>query len=334
MIFRLLRQPCRIIRGNALNAETKVRRTGLNIFISHNSKDKPQVEHFASALSKVYGRDSVFYDSWSIQPGDGIIDKMNSGLSTCDFFVFFLSKNSLTSQMVKLEWQNALMASAQGEMRFIPVKLDDCDVPPLLRQKLYINLARDGEEMAIRQLFDVIQGDSTYREPADDKFFNLKAYARTAQEGFRIDLEIRATAYTEPISRYCVILKNKDANVWCTSDSLHESGRGTIDSQDGSQLNAYLISVGRATTTGFPMRIAITNNETIGIEGVFHAVGENQYEKVPIVVVLPKEMFGFASDIEVPIDDVVGSDKTQKELYNYMANKMTEALVGSNVPKV
>ena len=82
------------------------------------------------------------------------------------------------------------------------------------------------------------------------------------------------------------------------------------------------------------MRIAITNNETIGIEGVFHAVGENQYEKVPIVVMLPKEMFGFASDIEVPIDDVVGSDKTQKELCNYMANKMTEALVGSNVPKV
>ncbi|MBQ3302362.1 MAG: hypothetical protein IJH04_09525, partial [Eggerthellaceae bacterium] len=178
------------------------------------------------------------------------------------------------------------------------------------------------------------QCGDTYREPADDKFFNLKAYARTAQEGFRVDLEIRATAYTEPISRYCVILKNKDANVWCTSDSLHESGRGTIDSQDGSQLNAYLISVGRATTTGFPMRIAITNNETIGIEGVFHAVGENQYEKVPIVVVLPKEMFGFASDIEVPIDDVVGSDKTQKELCNYMANKMTEALVGSNVPKV
>ena len=34
------------------------------------------------------------------------------------------------------------------------------------------------------------------------------------------------------------------------------------------------------------------------------------------------------------IDDVVGSDKTQKELCNYMANKMTEALVGSNVPKV
>ncbi len=34
------------------------------------------------------------------------------------------------------------------------------------------------------------------------------------------------------------------------------------------------------------------------------------------------------------IDDAAGSGKTQEELYSYMANKMTEALVGSNVPKV
>ena len=57
-------------------------------------------------------------------------------------------------------------------------------------------------------------------------------------------------------------------------------------------------------------------------------------KKVPIVVVLTKEMFGFASDIEVPVNDVVGSDKAREELYSYMASKMTEALVGSNMPKV
>ena len=34
------------------------------------------------------------------------------------------------------------------------------------------------------------------------------------------------------------------------------------------------------------------------------------------------------------IDDAAGSGKTQEELYSYMASKMAEALVGSNVPKV
>ena len=34
------------------------------------------------------------------------------------------------------------------------------------------------------------------------------------------------------------------------------------------------------------------------------------------------------------IDDAAGNGKTQEELYSYMASKMDEALVGSNVPKV
>ncbi|NMB49512.1 MAG: TIR domain-containing protein [Bacteroidales bacterium] len=67
------------------------------IFHSHNFKD-----------GDIFGQENVFYDSWSIQPGDGIIDKMNDGLTQCKLFFFFVSNNSLNSEMVKLEWQNAL----------------------------------------------------------------------------------------------------------------------------------------------------------------------------------------------------------------------------------
>ena len=47
------------------------------IFLSHNHKDKVLVEQVAVRLKDIFGQDKVFYDSWSIQPGDGIIDKMN-----------------------------------------------------------------------------------------------------------------------------------------------------------------------------------------------------------------------------------------------------------------
>ena len=60
------------------------------IFISHNSKDKEIIEPIAVGLARIFGKDSVFYDSWSIQPGDGIIEKMNEGLLDCDFFFFCL----------------------------------------------------------------------------------------------------------------------------------------------------------------------------------------------------------------------------------------------------
>ena len=55
------------------------------IFISHNYKDKAIVESIAMRLSSIFGQEKVFYDSWSIQPGDGIIDKMNEGFVSFPF---------------------------------------------------------------------------------------------------------------------------------------------------------------------------------------------------------------------------------------------------------
>jgi hypothetical protein len=59
------------------------------------------VEPIALRLRDIFGQENVFYDSWAIQPGDGIIDKMNNGLTQCKLFFFFVSNNSLNSEMVK-----------------------------------------------------------------------------------------------------------------------------------------------------------------------------------------------------------------------------------------
>ncbi|WP_210309605.1 TIR domain-containing protein [Ochrobactrum sp. Marseille-Q0166] len=58
------------------------------IFLSHNYLDKPVVEQIAVSLADIFGREGVFYDSWSIQPGEGIIDKLNSGLGETTLFFF------------------------------------------------------------------------------------------------------------------------------------------------------------------------------------------------------------------------------------------------------
>lgn len=62
------------------------------IFISYTHKDKPIVDTIAQSLSTVFGQENIFYDSWSIQPGDGIIDKMDKGLRKCKFFFFLFQK--------------------------------------------------------------------------------------------------------------------------------------------------------------------------------------------------------------------------------------------------
>ena len=51
------------------------------IFISYNHKDQILVDMIARRLEFEFGRNNIFYDAWSMQPGDSIIGKMNEGLS-------------------------------------------------------------------------------------------------------------------------------------------------------------------------------------------------------------------------------------------------------------
>ena len=146
------------------------------IFLSHTKNDKPVIEEIAIRLKAIFPDDEIFYDAWSIQPGDGIIDMMNKGLAKCRLFLFFVSKNSLASKMVELEWQNALFMATKGKIKVIPIKMDDCLMPPILLQSYYIDLFGQGIEVALRQIVDVISGGNIFR-PGPQEFSNLRAYA-------------------------------------------------------------------------------------------------------------------------------------------------------------
>ena len=47
------------------------------ILFSYNHKDKEIVEEIAVKISKVVGKEEVYYDQWSVQPGDNILDKIS-----------------------------------------------------------------------------------------------------------------------------------------------------------------------------------------------------------------------------------------------------------------
>lgn len=303
----------------------------MKIFISHTAADKGIVEPAALALSRVFGRDNVFYDSWSIQPGDGIIDKMNSGLEECDCFFLFVSQRSLTSEMVKMEWQNALMIQAKRGMRFVPVLLDGCKVPAILLQKRYIDAFRVGMDVAIRQMVDVASGANIYREE-DAAFQNLKAYARLSKEKGAVDIEVRAEAMMEPISEYAVVLESDSARVTCPGEALYRSGKGEpIDNNRGVRCIPYVVAVNKPTVKGFPFRIRVEDDAPISVQGVFHAIGEGRFERVPVIVVIPDELFHFGADVEVPLDEVCAPGITQEEQLDALNKIMSEALGKSGI---
>lgn len=255
------------------------------IFLSHNYKDKVLVEQFALRLKDIFGQDQVFYDSWSIQPGDGIIDKMNEGLSACKLFLFFVSNNSLQSNMVKLEWQNAVQQAAKGQTKLVPVKLDDCFMPPILAQNLYIDLYGQGLEVALRQVVDVSQGRNTF-SPGPQEFSNLRGYVY--QEGSTTVVECHAEHYLEPISHFLFLVQNKagEASFEYKSGSMCNTGFNEgIRLDNGATFNGQLVSVERGTVPGFPFIVHITPTagHQVQLAGVLHEKKMNNWVPIPIV---------------------------------------------------
>lgn len=255
------------------------------IFLSHNHKDKDIVEPIAINLANIFGKDKVFYDSWSIQPGDGIIDKMNAGLEESTYFFFFVSRNSLQSNMVRMEWQNALLKASSGKAKLIPVKIDECIMPTILLQTLYIDIYGAGMDIGVRQMIDLVNGSNTFK-PEFVGFQNIRAYLN--QDGQKVIVKIKAEKILEPISRYLILVENpKDEFTYkVTSDSMYNGGfNADIKLDNGVSCNAIMVSVERGTTPQFPVVVELEPNKgyQVKVLGVMRAVNSERFSSVPVI---------------------------------------------------
>jgi len=253
------------------------------IFISHNYHDKVVIEPIAEKLSEIFGKEKVFYDSWSIQPGDGIIDKMNEGLENATHFFFFVSENSVKSKMVKMEWQNAIFKSSKGNCKVIPIRLDETSMPPILSQNLYIDLYSNGIETTIAQMVNVIQGNSTYNSSAS-KFSNL-TYTVTKEKSDEYNIKIFASHFLEPIPEFLIAVDNQEHELKFNlpkEGSYYGGFNKDVKLNNGNIINAQLMRGGLSITPKHPLLISIkTKNAELKLIGVMHKSAEDTYEFIP-----------------------------------------------------
>lgn len=257
------------------------------IFLSHNHNDKPLVESVALKLAAIFGQDEVFYDSWSIRPGDGIIDQMNNGLEAPEFVFFFVSANSLASGMVKLEWQNALYLASKGKTRIVPVRVDGSEMPPVLRQTLFIDMHTVGLEAAIAQIVGVTQGHASYT-PQHQGFSNLSCFQVKNTDG-SIDITVQASHLMEPNPNFAFVTQNVEAEIaWeMKNQQPHIGGFNKDSCKLGGGGTAHAISMrpmGTALTPAHPLRVKFTKKgvAAINILDVFHQKTETEWIPVPV----------------------------------------------------
>ncbi|WP_338378815.1 toll/interleukin-1 receptor domain-containing protein [uncultured Flavobacterium sp.] len=259
------------------------------IFLSHNFKDKPIVEPIAIKLATIFGMNKVFYDSWSMQPGEGIIDKMNDGLTQSKFFFFFVSKNSLASNMVKLEWQNALYKATQNKIKLIPIKLDDCLMPDILIQTLYIDIYGKGMEFGLRQIVDIIKNNNTFNGGVQT-YENVRGYILRSSTESEIHIHIRAEMYVEPMSKYTLLFENSENEISInTVDQMHMQRQQfvtNVDVSDDYKCNGIYFRLADPTVPHFPIKFIVKKNTVtpIRFKGIMRVVSSDRMRAIPIII--------------------------------------------------
>ena len=132
-----------------------------SIFLSHNSEDKDWARMLASSL-KLTGV-NVWFDEWTIRPGDSMQTAVSDGLSGFDIFVLVWSKAAANSRWVRVEMEVALDRWINGESCcVVPVRLDRTPLPALLRTVRYIN-GHDNNHIRVARELLGIESDAAFR---------------------------------------------------------------------------------------------------------------------------------------------------------------------------
>ena len=115
-----------------------------DVFLSHNSGDKPRVRRLAERLRAAGLR--VWFDEWVIRPGDDIYLAVERGLEAARVQVLCLSPAALGSDWVTLERSTVLFRDPTNSgRRFIPLLLAECELPDALRRYKYVDFREDAE---------------------------------------------------------------------------------------------------------------------------------------------------------------------------------------------
>jgi hypothetical protein len=255
------------------------------IFLSHTHTDKPVVEPVALQLREIFGTQNVFYDSWSIQPGDGIIDKMNEGLTAPDFVFFFVSAASLLSGMVKIEWQNALYKASSGKTRIIPVRVDGAAMPAVLSQNLYIDMYTQGIAVAVQQIVNLVQGNNSFT-PQHGSFANLTWKTQQLTDTQGLEVIVSASHLFEPMAHVLILSDNTDKDAELDPNPVPFVGgfNPDVTLTNGIKTNAFsyapMTGGGISPKNQLRIRLLQKGSTPLQVRGVLHKEGD-QYIPLP-----------------------------------------------------
>lgn len=236
------------------------------MFVSYAQADKEVARQVAEAL-----RDAgllVWIDAWELAPGDSIAERIDRGIASSDILLVLLSQSSVSSLWVQKE----LSAALSGELRdraitVIPALIEDCDIPPLLADRQYLDLRRDRptaiqrlvEQIGSAPALDFAKLDSrSFEEMVGDLLvklgFSVQRTPLTRDGGFDF---VATYGHRDPFGA-------EQTETWLVEVKLYRDGRVSIPSLQ--QLLGVLV-----ITSGSKRGLIVTNGRLTSVARTFLA---------------------------------------------------------------
>lgn len=126
----------------------------MTIFISYSHADKDIVDHLATHMVKRNAQ--VWVDTWELNVGDSIIQRVQDAITESDALLVVLSHTSTKSEWCKKELNSGLIRELdEKRVVVLPVIIDDCEIPIFLREKMYADLRGDFDK-GLNAIMDAI----------------------------------------------------------------------------------------------------------------------------------------------------------------------------------
>jgi tetratricopeptide (TPR) repeat protein len=124
-------------------------------FLSYTGADQAWAEWLADQLETA--GHSVMLQAWDFRPGENFVLRMNQALERADRILAVLSPAYFGSAYATDEWTAALVRDQAGRDRLLPVRIEPCDLPPLIANRIYVDLVGLDERTAAAQLLGGIE---------------------------------------------------------------------------------------------------------------------------------------------------------------------------------
>jgi len=115
------------------------------VFISYSHQNKEFADKLAANLVK--HKAHVWIDSWELNVGDSIIDKVQTAIQDSSALIVIISKASMESEWCKKELNSGFLRELEEKrVVILPLLLEDCQMPIFLRDKMYADFRTDFDE--------------------------------------------------------------------------------------------------------------------------------------------------------------------------------------------